>query len=120
VVMSGDVEARVGNRVDIDELKIRKLLLPYDGAVFKIFSEQEVVLRDGIRDSIHDNRSVYDCTFGGAGGIRTGKRRNWIDPIYLKILYVARSNLILLDVVPIIVLVTVHAVPLGRSRRCLS
>jgi len=42
---------------------------------------------------------VNDCTFGGAGGIWTGKRRNWIDPIYLKILYVARSNLILLDVV---------------------
>ena len=31
-----------------------------------------------------------------------------------------RPNLILLDVVPIIVLVTVHAVPLRRARRCLS
>src|SRR5438552_19159830 len=105
--MTGDVEARVGNRVDIDELKIRKLLLPYDGAVFKIFSEQEVVLRDGIRDSIYDNRSVYDCTFGGAGGIWTGKRRNWIDSIYLSILYVAWRDLILLVVVAMLILVYV-------------
>src|SRR5437899_9951281 len=118
--MSADVVSRFGISVNIDENKIRKILLPYDGAFINIFSEHVVEVHDGIRDSIHDNRSVYDCTFGGAGGIRTGKRRNWIDPIYLKILYVARSNLILLDVVPIIVLVTVHAVPLGRSRRCLS
>jgi len=37
--MTGDVEARVGNRVDIDELKILKFRLPYVAAVFKILSD---------------------------------------------------------------------------------